>query len=225
MFMPLQSKQSKHKLLFAGTALACVLLSGCETTNPYTGQTQTSDATAGTAIGAIGGAAIGALAGNGRGALIGGAVGALGGGLLGHHMDNENAELRQILVGTGVQVVNYGNTIQLIMASDVTFAFNQPSIRSSFYPTLNSVGKVLKKYNKTTVIITGYTDNVGSGEYNQRLSEDRAKSVGDYLTSQGISSNRIVTEGRGKLDPVASNQTEQGRAMNRRVTITLKPID
>lgn len=210
--------------IFSVLSLSVLLLSGCSTVNPYTGQAQTSDATVGTGVGALGGAGIGALVGGGRGALIGGALGAVTGGLIGHSFDEENEELRQRLVGTGVQVQRQGNSIQLLMASDVTFNTNQAEVRSGFYPTLNSVAIVLKKYNKTSITITGYTDNVGGDAYNQSLSERRARSVGDFLVSQGVSGNRIFTQGMGKRDPMASNSSASGRAMNRRVVITLRPL-
>jgi outer membrane protein OmpA-like peptidoglycan-associated protein len=212
----------KNKKLIAAFGISAVLLSGCSTINPYTGQTQTSDASIGTGIGAFSGAAIGALAGGGRGALIGGAVGAVTGGLIGNSLDQENNELRQRLVGTGVQVQQHGNYIQLVMASDVTFKTNQSDVRDGFYPTLSSVAVVLRKYDRTNIVITGFTDNVGAASYNQMLSERRAASVGSFLMSQGIIPNRIFTEGRGMRDPVASNATEAGRALNRRVVITLR---
>jgi outer membrane protein OmpA-like peptidoglycan-associated protein len=212
------------KIIFSALGLSVLLLSGCSTVNPYTGQAQTSDATVGTGVGALGGAGIGALVGGGRGALIGGALGAVTGGLIGRSFDEENEELRQRLVGTGVQVQKQGNSIQLLMASDVTFNTNQADVRSGFYPTLNSVAIVLKKYDRTSITITGYTDNVGGDAYNQTLSENRARSVGDFLMSQGISANRIFTRGMGKRNPIASNGTASGRAMNRRVVITLRPL-
>lgn len=209
----------------AGLLGASVLmLSGCTSVNPYTGNQQVSDTTVGAGIGAASGAGIGALLGGGRGALIGGAIGAVTGGVIGNSFDQQNEELRQRLVGTGVQVQKVGNSIQLMMASDVTFNFNQADVRSGFYPVLNSVAIVLKKYNNTSITITGYTDNVGGDAYNQGLSEGRARSVGDYLISQGISPNRIFTQGMGKRNPVASNSTPSGRAMNRRVVITLRPL-
>ena len=213
----------KYKSIFSVAALSLLLLTGCNTTNPYTGQTEMSDSTKGAGIGALGGAVVGVLAGGGRGALIGGAVGALGGGLIGHNMDNQNAELRQRLMGTGVQVNQVGNEVQLVMASDITFHTNQASINSGFYPTLSSVAVVVKKYNNTNITISGYTDNVGNSGYNQRLSEARAASVGDFLISQGVSPNRIFTQGFGKRYPIASNDTIDGRGMNRRVVITLRP--
>ena len=214
---------SSKKVLCAALCASMTLLAGCSTVNPYTGQEQSSDATIGTAVGGIGGAAIGLLAGGGRGALIGGAVGAVTGGLVGNSFDRENEELRQHLVGTGVQVQKNGNDIQLIMASDVTFPTGQAGIREDFFPTLDSVAIVIRKYSKNSVIITGFTDNVGNAAYNQGLSEQRALSVGDYLTAHGVNPNRIFTEGRGKRDPIASNATAEGRGMNRRVVITLRP--
>lgn len=214
----------KNKQFIAALSVSAILLSGCSTINPYTGQSQPSNAAVGTGVGALGGAAIGALADGGQGALIGGAIGALAGGLIGNSMDNQNAELRQQLVGTGVQVQQQGNSIQLVMASDVTFKTGQSDVRDGYYPVLNSVAVVLKKYDKTNITITGFTDNVGNAAYNQSLSERRAASVGNYLISQGISSNRIFTQGRGMRNPVASNATASGRAMNRRVVITLTPM-
>jgi outer membrane protein OmpA-like peptidoglycan-associated protein len=213
------------KPIAGALCLSFILLTGCQSVNPYTGQQQVSNTAAGGTIGAVSGAAIGALAGGGsRGALIGGALGGLTGVLVGSTLDKQNEELHRTLAGTGVQVQKSGDSIQLIMASDVTFKTDQADVRSSFYPTLNSVATVLKKYNKTSITITGFTDNVGSAAYNQELSERRAQSVGSYLISQGISPNRIYTQGRGMRHPVASNASAQGRALNRRVEITLRPI-
>jgi outer membrane protein OmpA-like peptidoglycan-associated protein len=215
-------KSLKTKLTIAALC-AAMTLTGCTTTNPYTGQQQTSDATVGTGLGALGGAGIGALVGGGRGALIGGAFGALTGGLIGNGMDRENAELRQQLVGTGVQVQQNGNYVQLVMASDVTFHTNEASINPNFYPTLDSVARVIHKYNQNSVIITGYTDNVGGAGYNQGLSEARAASVGSYLISRGINPTRVFTQGRGMRDPIANNADARGRSLNRRVVIELRP--
>lgn len=215
---------SKIKMVIALMGVPVILLSGCTTINPYTGESQLSDTSKGVGIGTLGGAAIGAIADGGEGALIGGVVGALAGGVIGHSFDKQNEELRKALVGTGVQVRKVGESIQLNMASDVTFNTNESSIRSDFYPTLNSVAIVLKEYNNTSITITGFTDNVGGDAYNQMLSEHRAESVGNYLISQKISPNRIFTQGFGKRNPVASNQTSVGRTLNRRVVITLRPL-
>lgn len=201
-----------------------LVLSACTSINPYTGDSQVSDTSMGAGIGAASGAGLGALVGGGRGAIIGGAIGAVTGGLVGNSFDQQNAELRQRLLGSGVQVQKVGHSIQLLMASDVTFNFNSPDVRSDFYSVLNNVALVLRKYNNTSITITGYTDNVGGDAYNQTLSEGRARSVGAYLISQGISPNRIFTQGMGKRSPIASNASPQGRAMNRRVLITLRPL-
>lgn len=208
----------------AAIVLSVLFLNGCSTINPYTGEAEVSDATVGTGIGAVSGAAVGAIAGGGRGALIGGVVGGLAGGLIGNSFDQQNAELRRMLVGTGVQVQQRGDRIQLIMAADVTFNTNQADVRSGFYPTLNSVATVLRKYNKTSITIVGFTDDVGGDAYNQVLSEKRARSVGDYLIGQHVSPARIFTQGMGKRYPIASNDTARGRAENRRVEITLRPL-
>ncbi len=203
--------------------LAAVLLAGC-TTNPYTGESQASRAALGGVGGAAVGAGIGALVGGSQGALIGGAIGAVAGGATGGYMDYQNNELGKQLRGTGVQLVKRGNETQLIMPADVTYKFDSSDINASFYHVLNSVAVVLKKYNKTNIVVSGYTDNVGSASYNQTLSERRAKSVGSYLIAQGISSNRVFTQGFGERNPVASNSTTIGRAKNRRVVITLRQM-
>lgn len=203
---------------------AALFLSGCTTLNPYTGENQVSNTTIGAGVGAIGGTLVGAMIGGRDGALIGAGIGGLTGGVIGHSMDNENAELRQRLMGTGVQIREEGNSIQLIMASDVTFATDSANIRSDFYPVLDSVALVIKKYNRTSIIISGYTDSTGSAEHNQILSEQRAKSVSAYLASQGVRRNRLFARGFGARYPIASNQSVSGRAMNRRVVINLRPL-
>lgn len=215
--------QKLKTLSSVALAGSLAVLAGCTTVNPYTGQSQVTDSTKGALLGAGAGAGIGALAGGTHGALIGGAIGTAAGGLIGYSMDKENEELRQALVGTGVQVQQDGNQIYLVMSSDVTFNTNSSDINAGFYPALNSVAIVLRKYSNNNVIITGYTDNVGSPTYNQQLSLRRAQSVAAYLTGQGIAANRIYPNGMGELNPVASNNTAAGRAQNRRVVMTLRP--
>ena len=208
-----------------GALLSVVLmLSACTSINPYTGEQQINDTTIGAGIGAAGGALAGALIGGGKGAAIGGVLGAATGSVVGNILDRENEELRQTLAGSGVQVRKVGNTIQLIMASDITFDTNQAEVRSGFYPTLDSVAKVFKKYSGNLINVVGYTDNVGNDAYNQTLSESRAQSVGNYLISRGVPANRVFTTGQGERNPIASNATVHGRALNRRVVITLRPI-
>ncbi len=196
------------------------------TTNPYTGERQISKTAAGAAIGAAGGAAIGALAGRNRakGALIGAGAGALAGGAVGAYMDIQEAKLRERLRGTGVSVTRVGDDLILNMPGTLTFDTNRADIRPAFYEILNSVGLVLKEYDKTIIEVMGHTDSTGSATYNQSLSERRAASVGRYLAAQGIDSRRLLTQGFGEGFPIVSNDTAQGRQQNRRVELRLVPL-
>jgi outer membrane protein OmpA-like peptidoglycan-associated protein len=203
-------------------------LGGCMTYDPYTGEEKTSNATKGSIIGAIGGAAIGAATSSksdrGKGALIGAASGAAIGGGVGYYMDKQEAELRRQLEGTGVRVVRNGDEIELVMPGNITFDLNESSIKPSFSGTLESVALVLKEYDKTIIQIEGHTDSSGSDSYNQLLSERRASSVRDFLLNQGIEPKRTRAVGYGERYPVASNDTAAGREQNRRVELTLVPM-
>ncbi len=201
------------------------VLAGCTTVNPYTGETQTSKAVWGTAIGAAAGAATGALvSGNrGAGALVGGLAGAAIGGGTGYYLDVQAAELRQELAGSGVQVIESDDNIRLVMPGNITFKTDSSDINAGFYQTLNAVAKVLKKYDNSTVMVTGHTDNTGTAEYNLNLSRNRANAVASYLQGQGVAANRFEVIGMGFASPVASNDSADGRAQNRRVEIKIIP--
>jgi len=215
---------------WAGLCVLCTL-TAC-TTDPYTGESQISKTAAGamigTAAGAAGGAAIGAIAGGGRGAakgaLIGAGVGVLSGGAVGAYMDVQEAKLREQLGGTGVSVTRVGDEVVLNMPGNVTFETNQSAIRPSFYSVLNSVSLVLKEYSKTIIEVSGHTDSTGSDSLNQTLSDQRAASVGSYLTAQGIDQRRVLTQGFGERNPIADNATAEGRQANRRVELRLVPL-
>ena len=202
------------------TVALCAFISGCAT-NPYTGENQVAKTARGTGIGAAAGAGVGALIGGKKGALIGAGAGALVGGGTGAYMDVQARKLRQELVGTGVQVVEQEGKVYLIMPGNITFGTNEYTIQSSFQPVLNSIAKVIKEYNKTMVQIVGYTDNTGSVAYNNTLSLQRANAVSNYLRLQGVSADRIITDGAGPKNPIASNATPAGREQNRRVEIVL----
>ncbi len=205
--------------------LASLLLGACQTTNPYTGQQQTTNTAKGAGIGAAAGAVIGALAGGSRkSALIGAGVGVLAGGAVGNYMDKQEAQLRQQLQGTGVSVTRNGDNLILNMPGNVTFATNQSDVNASFYPVLNSVALVLKQYEKTMIDVVGHTDSTGSMQLNMQLSQARASSVGMYLQNQGVLAQRIQTQGVGPQYPIASNETPEGRAQNRRVELILRPL-
>lgn len=207
---------------------AAALLSAC-TTDPYTGQQKVSNTAAGVGIGAglgaLAGLAVGGSANAQRNAvLIGAGLGALAGGAIGSYMDQQEAELRAQLQGTGVSVTRAGDQIILNMPSNITFASDQDAVKAEFYPTLNSVGLVLKKFNRTLVDVYGHTDNTGDDSYNLRLSERRALSVANYLSGQGADSRRFAVTGFGESRPIASNASAAGRAENRRVEIQLSPL-
>jgi len=215
----------KALALFLTASLA---LTSCQTTNPYTGEGQTSKTTSGAVIGSLVGAGIGALTGDNSSerkerAVIGAGSGALAGGGIGAYMDIQEAELRRELQGTGVSVSRSGNQIFLNMPGDVTFATGSSSIKSQHYATLNSVAKVLNKYDRTRIEIGGHTDSVGSKASNYTLSQNRAAAVGNYLIGRKVDSRRFNMRGYGEDHPVASNNTPEGRQANRRVTIQLAP--
>jgi outer membrane protein OmpA-like peptidoglycan-associated protein len=157
-------------------------------------------------------------------ALVGAGVGGLTGGAIGNYQDRQERALRERMAGTGVDVVRQGDNITLNMPGNITFAFNDASLQSQFYPVLDDVARTLTEYNQTVVEVAGHTDNVGSDAYNQELSVRRANSVASYLQSRGVMQQRLITVGAGESRPVASNDTEAGRAQNRRVEITLVPV-
>jgi outer membrane protein OmpA-like peptidoglycan-associated protein len=216
--------------ILAAFAAAAIVLAGCTTTDPYTGEQKTSNATQGALIGGLLGAGIGALTNTSSGkqaarnALIGAGVGALAGGAVGGYMDQQEAELRQRLRAAGVSVRRVGNNIQLVMASDITFDTGVAQVKPDYYQTLAAVGEVLREYNKTYVEVSGHTDSQGSTEFNQRLSQDRAYSVSNILVQNGVNGGRLIPAGFGETRPVASNATNQGRAQNRRVEIQIIPF-
>lgn len=207
------------------TLLVAATLAGCQTLDPYTQQPKTSNATQGAGIGALAGAVLGAAVskGNrGEGALIGAAVGGAVGGGIGYYMDQQEMLLRQELEGTGVRVERVGDEIRLVMPGNITFATDSDRIAGNFYPVLDSVAKVLLKFDKTAINVDGYTDSTGSFEYNQSLSERRSMSVSNYLAQVGVDRLRISSRGFGERNPVASNDSAVGRAANRRVEIWIR---
>lgn len=213
----------------AGSMVLAAAMSGC-TTNAYTGEKQVSKTAWGTAIGAAVGAAAGAATGDNKKerrerALKGAAIGGVTGAGVGAYMDIQEKKLRERLasVGVGISKDKETGAITLIMPGAITFPTAQSSVMSSFYPTLDAVADVLKEYNKTSLTISGHTDNVGRDDANVTLSQSRANAVAQYLISRGVAGGRINAVGYGKSRPVADNSTENGRAQNRRVEIVINP--
>ena len=208
------------KKTFICSLLAVSMLTACAT-DPYTGESKVSKTAWGTGIGALAGAGIGALAGGEKGALIGAGVGAAAGAGTGAYMDVQARKLRQELLNTVVQVQEANGQIYLIMPGNITFDSNDANIKPAFQPVLNSIAKVINEYSKTMVQVNGYTDSTGSAATNNSLSLMRANSISNYLRLRGVNGNRIVSNGYGSSNPIASNATAAGREQNRRVEIVL----
>ncbi|MGP5526313.1 OmpA family protein [Psychrobacter celer] len=210
----------RNKLMIAVVASG-LALSGC-TTDPNTGQQRLNKTALGTLAGAAGGAVVSKATGGektGRDAAIGAALGAG----VGYYMERQAKQLEQQMAGTGVTVEQNPNTgnIDLVMPGNITFAFDDATLSSSFKPTLDKLASTMNQYNKTTVNIAGHTDSRGSASYNMGLSRDRAYSVANYLTARGVSANRINVVAYGESRPVADNSTDYGRQQNRRVELTI----
>ncbi|QSX75724.1 OmpA family protein [Lysobacter arenosi] len=243
--------KTQIKIAFAALAMTAVL-AGCATSQPYYGQQYPqgqypqsappqqgqppaqqqgmSKTGKGALIGALAGVAAGLLSGDDaterrQRALVGAGVGGLAGAAIGNYQDRQERALRDQMAGTGVDVVRDGNNITLNMPSGITFDFDKSNLKPEFYPVLDNVARTLQEYNQTIVEVAGHTDSVGSDAYNQKLSEQRADAVSGYLTSRGLNRDRFIVVGAGETHPVASNDTDSGRAQNRRVEITLVPIE
>ncbi len=193
-------------------------------------ETQTQKGTAiGTGVGAAVGAGLGAAIGrSGTSALIGGAAGALAGGLtgaaIGNYMDKQEAAMRQSLANVeAANVRRNQDVLTVTFKSDVLFGVNSSALKAGSYDELNRVARVLNQYPQTTITIAGHTDSTGSGEYNQKLSERRAGAVKNALVGMGVNPARMTAVGYGETRPIADNNTESGRQMNRRVEILINP--
>jgi outer membrane protein OmpA-like peptidoglycan-associated protein len=203
------------KLLTVTIALMGLIASGCKSMN----KTQK-----GAVIGAAGGGAIGAVIGKAAGntamgAIIGAAVGGATGAVIGHKMDKQAEEMKKVLGDAEVRRVGEGIVIDF--KEKVLFGFDRSDLGANAATNLDKLINVLNKYPDTDIQILGHTDNKGTDEYNQGLSERRATSVSGYLKNHGISSSRVSTKGMGENDPIASNDTEEGRSQNRRVEFVI----
>lgn len=215
----------KHspRIQITALALGSLLLVGCASTgNPDTAKTRS-----GAAIGAGIGAVIGLLSKGDKfdNAAIGAAIGGLGGAAIGNYQDQQERKLRAQLADSGVEVQRVGNNITLDMPGGVTFATNSADINANFYSVLDQVAATLGEFNQTVIEVAGHTDSTGSRAYNMTLSERRAGSVVSYLSGRGIARERMIAVGAGPDHPVDTNETAEGRAQNRRVEITIVPVE
>ncbi|MDX9952108.1 MAG: OmpA family protein [Methylophilaceae bacterium] len=207
---------TQSKIIAAAIALS---LAGCAN------MTETQKGTAkGAAIGAGAGAVVGAVAGGKKGALIGAGVGAAGGAIAGNvwskRMEAQKQEMEQATAGTGVAVTQTeDNRLKLEIPSDISFDTGRADIKPNFRPILDKFAASLVQNPATTVTIIGHTDSTGTDAVNNPLSINRAASTRDYITARGVAVSRISIDGRGSREPIASNDTAESRAKNRRVEI------
>ena len=206
-----------RKHLILGTALTVLFISGCANMS----DTQRRTAT-GAGVGALAGAVISSATGGsaGTGAVIGAGVGALGTYVWSQNMERQKREMEQATQGTGVSVSQtQDNQLKLDIPSDISFDVGRSDVKGNFAPVLDRFAASLRANQSTDVRIVGHTDNTGSDAINNPLSVDRANSTRNYLTARGVSGARIQTEGQGSYQPIASNNTAEGRSRNRRVEI------
>jgi outer membrane protein OmpA-like peptidoglycan-associated protein len=224
--------QMRKQVIWSVAMAMGVSLAGCATTPNDPNKNTKQGAATGAAAGAVLGAIIGYQNNRGSGAVTGALVGAAAGGALGAgvgvYMDKQQAEFEQQLASERqahqVEVERLKNeNLKITMNSEVSFDFGSAAIKPAFDRTLDKVADILKRYPRTTIRVIGHTDNVGSDAYNRRLSEDRANAVAWYLEDAGLNPQRVVAEGRGESQPRASNDTEAGRQLNRRVEMLIVP--
>jgi outer membrane protein OmpA-like peptidoglycan-associated protein len=205
------------KVKFALTALVLifsVIMYGCGASNTVKGGV----------IGGVSGGVVGGVIGDQfdntvLGAIIGAAVGGTAGALIGNYMDKQAEEMDRDIAGAKIERVGEG--IKITFDSGILFAVNSSTLETSAKTNIGKLGTILNKYPDTNILVTGHTDFDGSDQYNQSLSESRAKSVSNYVISRGIRSQRLSVIGLGETEPVASNETTEGKKLNRRVEIAI----
>ena len=220
---------TKSRIFLAGfSAVALMGTSAC-VTDPNTGEKKVSRTVLGGVGGAVAGGLLGGVIGGKTGRIIGAAAGGAAGGYVGYRMDQQIKELKEQTAGSGVDVseVDGGEAILVNLPDGVTFATGSATINSAFRATLNNVAASMVQYPNSLVDVYGYTDTTGSTELNQRLSEQRAQAVANYLIGQGVSSSRIRWQGYGEQYEHLKVKTADGvnEPMNRRVEIKIIPFD
>ncbi|MET0335699.1 MAG: OmpA family protein [Rhizobacter sp.] len=214
------NRKSASRFTLAAVVTASIALVGCESMSP----TQKGTAV-GAGVGAAGGAVIGKAAGDraGVGAVVGGAIGAVAGNIWSKKQEERKRQMEQATQGTGIDVTRTNdNQLKLNVPNDVSFDVNSANIKPELRSVLDTFATSLRGDQAAVLTIVGHTDSTGSDAINNPLSLERARSVRDYLAARGVSSNRIETAGRGEREPVADNNTDSGRARNRRVEMYLR---
>ncbi len=206
-------KKIKNIIVISALAMS-VFVFGCSASN----------AVKGGVIGGVSGGVVGGVIGDqlgntALGAIIGAAVGGTAGVLIGKHMDKQAKEMEKDIEGAEIERVGEG--IKITFDSGILFGFDSSTLQPEAKANISKLAVILKKYPDTNILVTGHTDSDGSDQYNQDLSERRAKSVSDYAMLQGVNSSRLSIIGLGETEPVASNDTDYGKSQNRRVEIAI----
>ncbi|HSC81010.1 MAG TPA: OmpA family protein [Chitinolyticbacter sp.] len=218
--------------IVALTLISTLVLTACAT-NDLGEKRDLNNTEMGAIIGTLSGAAIGAAVNHknrGKGALIGAVGGGLAGAGIGYYMDQQAKDLQKQLAaeiqrGEITLQKNSDNSLLVSMTSNTGFDTNSSQIKAGFTPTLDKIAKVVNQYGKTAITVIGHTDNVGKDAYNQSLSEQRARSVLDYFVGRQVNPVRLDSYGKGESQPRASNDTEEGRRLNRRVELWIMPVE
>ena len=213
-------------------ALALVVSLGGRAAEGGTGMAGWENWQSGALIGAGVGAAVGAVAyhkNRTEGALVGAVGGGLAGGAVGAYMDSQRKDLeknlaKEIQAGQARVEALPNHVVRVTMTSQTAFETNSSSIKPGFDTTMNKIADVVVRYGKTSLTVVGHTDNVGSNDYNQKLSERRAHAVAQYLEGKRVDPIRLAVSGKGEAQPIASNSSESGRQQNRRVEIYVEPV-
>lgn len=215
------SAMKSPKLIAASAAL--IITVGCAVDDPNR-RTKT-----GAAIGAVAGAVIGHQTNSKNGRFAGAAIGALTGAAVGRYMDNQQKQFERQLAAerrnADISLTRIDeDTLRIDVSSNASFAVDSASIQADFRDSLARISSITSEYDKTIIHVIGHTDSTGSEAYNQQLSEKRANAVARFLNQNGVERQRLYMDGRGELQPVASNRSAAGRDRNRRVEIYLKAV-
>ncbi len=214
------------RVLVSGFAVLSLLSVSACVTDPNTGERKVSRTAIGAGGGALAGLLLGGLIGGGTGRIIGAGIGGIAGGAVGYTYDKQIKELKEQTAGSGVDVTptDNGQAILVNLPEGVTFDVGSYTLKPQFRTTLDGIAQNLSQYPNSLIDVYGHTDSTGSDAFNQTLSENRARTVANYLSMQGVSAARIRSQGLGETMPVADNATEEGRRRNRRVEIKIVPI-
>ncbi|MDE2596062.1 MAG: OmpA family protein [Sphingomonadales bacterium] len=218
-------KNKSRWLVSSFAALSLVAVSGC-VTDPNTGQRKVSRTAIGGAGGVLAGALLGGLIGGKTGRIVGAGIGGVAGAAVGYQMDKQIKELKEQTAGSGIDVTptDNGSAILVNLPDGVTFDVGSATLKPEFRATLDQIAQSMNQYPNSLIDVYGHTDSTGSDAYNQTLSENRARTVANYLASKGVAAARIRSQGFGETTPIASNDTPEGRAKNRRVEIKIVPV-